>query len=262
MEDMYEMQHCNLRCLPENYNLRYFCYHILSWPQLLYVQQDYHRNTVGYVMGKMDDEELEKNRHGHITSVAVLRSHRKLGIASRVMRSTMREMDNQYKAHFCSLHVRETNAAALHLYQDTLNFRCSGVEEKYYVDEENAYHMKHFFHQPNTGLYVDPDRSMTHRPIPGEEESLNSHEAALLNSAESKGRKKGHLHTNAGGGGGGAANKQDRTTEKEREAAMAELLGELQEKPNHRGGKGKGSGGGGGGGKGQSSKKGGGSKVK
>ena len=77
MEDMYEMQHSNLRCLPENYNLGFYYFHILSWPQLLYVQQDYNRNTVGYVLGKMDDEEVAEKKHGHITSLAVLRSHRK-----------------------------------------------------------------------------------------------------------------------------------------------------------------------------------------
>lgn len=242
MEDMYEMQHCNLRCLPENYNLRYFYYHILSWPQLLYVQQDYHRNTVGYVMGKMDDEESAEKRHGHITSVAVLRSHRKLGIASRVMRATMKEMDKEYQAHFCSLHVRETNEAALHLYQDTLNFRCAGVEEKYYVDEENAYHMKYYFHQANPGLYVGKDKSMAPKPIAGEEKGGRAGEAAASGSAERGGRKKGHSQ---GGGDGGTAEKHNQSSEKEREAAMAELLDELNGKPSNKGGKGKGGGGGG-----------------
>uniref|UniRef100_A0A0A9WKK5 N-terminal amino-acid N(alpha)-acetyltransferase NatA n=1 Tax=Lygus hesperus TaxID=30085 RepID=A0A0A9WKK5_LYGHE len=128
MEDMYEMQHCNLRCLPENYNLRLYYYHYLSWPQLLYVQKDYNNKTVGYVLGKLDDEDDVNKKHGHITSLAVLRSHRKLGIASRVMRNTMREMDMEYHVPYCSLHVRKTNDAALHLYQDTLDFRCAGVE--------------------------------------------------------------------------------------------------------------------------------------
>jgi N-alpha-acetyltransferase 10/11 len=145
MDDMYNMQHTNLRCLPENYNLRYYLYHILSWPQLLYVCEDMNKKTVGYVLGKMDDEEDSSKAHGHITSLAVLRSHRKLGVASAVMRATMREMDQEYEANFCSLHVRKTNEAALHLYQETLGFRCAEIDEKYYVDDEDAFHMKKYF---------------------------------------------------------------------------------------------------------------------
>lgn len=63
--------------LPENYQLKYYMYHILSWPQLLHVAEDYDGRIVGYVLAKMDDDSSEN--HGHITSLAVARSHRKLG---------------------------------------------------------------------------------------------------------------------------------------------------------------------------------------
>ena len=139
------MQHTNLRCLPENYNMRYYMYHYLSWPQLLYVQEDYNGNVAGYVLAKMDDEEDEKKAHGHVTSLSVLRTHRKLGVASNVMNTTMKNMDDVFGANYCSLHVRRTNEAALHLYQQTLGFRCCEVDEKYYVDDEDAFHMKKYF---------------------------------------------------------------------------------------------------------------------
>ena len=29
-EDLLNMQHCNLLCLPENYQMKYYIYHILS----------------------------------------------------------------------------------------------------------------------------------------------------------------------------------------------------------------------------------------
>ncbi|XP_035678039.1 N-alpha-acetyltransferase 10-like [Branchiostoma floridae] len=38
-EDLMNMQHCNLLCLPENYQMKYYFYHGLSWPQLSYVQR-------------------------------------------------------------------------------------------------------------------------------------------------------------------------------------------------------------------------------
>jgi peptide alpha-N-acetyltransferase len=139
------MQHTNLRCLPENYNLRYFLYHYISWPQLLYVQEDYNGNVVGYVLSKMDDEEDPKKSHGHVTSLAVLRTHRKLGVASNVMNMALKCMEGVFDANYCSLHVRRTNEAAIHLYQQTLGFRCFEIDEKYYVDDEDAFHMKKHF---------------------------------------------------------------------------------------------------------------------
>jgi hypothetical protein len=42
-----------LHSLPENYQMKYYLYHILSWPQLLYVAEDYDGSIVGYVLAKM-----------------------------------------------------------------------------------------------------------------------------------------------------------------------------------------------------------------
>jgi ribosomal protein S18 acetylase RimI-like enzyme len=84
VEDLLQMQRCNLLCLPENYQLKvrrpvlaappaskcaalglqrsprlppsllqYYFYHVLSWPQLLYVAEDYDGKIVGYVLAKM-----------------------------------------------------------------------------------------------------------------------------------------------------------------------------------------------------------------
>ena len=107
---------------------QYYFYHSLSWPQLLYVAEDYNGKIVGYVLAKMcapirslrsagccgcrapDQlqhcvlykqhckqhcapfpafvlfrEEEATEVHGHITSLAVARTHRKLGLATRLM---------------------------------------------------------------------------------------------------------------------------------------------------------------------------------
>ena len=47
------MQNCNLWCLPENYSSKYYVYHFLNWPQLLYVAEDSNKKIVGYVLAKM-----------------------------------------------------------------------------------------------------------------------------------------------------------------------------------------------------------------
>ena len=57
-----------------------------------------------------------------------------------------------HRAKYCSLHVRETNYAAFHLYKDTLKFDVRGVEEKYYADGENAFEMRKNLDRAMVGL--------------------------------------------------------------------------------------------------------------
>ena len=83
-DDLIQMQNSNLWCLPENYQFKYYQYHILSWPQLLHVAEDHKGKIVGYVLAKMEEDAVPA--HGHITSLAVLRTHRKCGIATRLMK--------------------------------------------------------------------------------------------------------------------------------------------------------------------------------
>mmetsp|Transcript_8498 Transcript_8498/g.20398 ORF Transcript_8498/g.20398 Transcript_8498/m.20398 type:complete len:130 (+) Transcript_8498:99-488(+) len=120
MDDLLAMQRCNLLCLPENYQLKYYFYHILSWPQLLYVAEDYNGKIVGYVLAKMEEEATEP--HGHITSLAVARTHRKLGLATRLMQAAHNAMEKVLGANYVSLHVRVTNKGAHHLYTNTLGY--------------------------------------------------------------------------------------------------------------------------------------------
>ena len=67
------MQHCNLLCLPENYQMKYYFYHGLSWPQLSFVAEDSKGTIVGYVLAKME-EDPDEAVHGHITSLVRLTS--------------------------------------------------------------------------------------------------------------------------------------------------------------------------------------------
>ena len=41
--------------------------------------------VVGYVLAKMDEDGDENDIHGHITSLAVRRTYRRLGLASKMM---------------------------------------------------------------------------------------------------------------------------------------------------------------------------------
>ncbi|KAM6220936.1 N-alpha-acetyltransferase 11 [Rhynchocyon petersi] len=140
-EDLMNIQHCNLLCLPENYQMKYYLFHGLTWPQLSYIAEDEDGKVVGYVLAKME-EDPDDVLHGHITSLAVKRSHRRLGLAQKLMDQASRAMIENFNAKYVSLHVRKSNRAALHLYSSTLNFEVSEVEPKYYADGEDAYAMK------------------------------------------------------------------------------------------------------------------------
>lgn len=121
--------------------MKYYLYHGLSWPQLSYVAEDENGKIVGYVLAKME-EDSEDDPHGHITSLAVKRSHRRLGLAQKLMDQSLRAMVECFNAKYVSLHVRKSNRAALHLYNNTLGFQISEIEPKYYADGEDAYAMK------------------------------------------------------------------------------------------------------------------------
>lgn len=146
------IQQCNLSNLPENYFLKYYLYHALTWPQLSFVavvrgaagnsKPGTYPKVVGYVLAKMEEDPADGVQHGHITSLSVMRTHRRLGIAEKLMRMSQRAMGEVFNASYVSLHVRMSNVAALHLYRDTLGFEVEKVESKYYADGEDAYAMK------------------------------------------------------------------------------------------------------------------------
>lgn len=86
------VQTCNITNLPENYFLKYYLYHALTWPQLSFVaivrgnNPPKYPKVVGYVLAKMEEDPTDGIQHGHITSLSVMRTHRRLGIAERLMR--------------------------------------------------------------------------------------------------------------------------------------------------------------------------------
>jgi ribosomal protein S18 acetylase RimI-like enzyme len=87
----------------------------------------------------MEEEPADGVQHGHITSLSVMRTHRRLGLAEKLMRQSQRAMAETFSAHYVSLHVRVSNTAALHLYRDTLGFTVDKIEAAYYADGEDAY---------------------------------------------------------------------------------------------------------------------------
>jgi len=110
--------------------MRYYLFHALTWPQLSYVAEDHKGRIVGYILAKMEEEPTD-TPHGHVTSISVLRSYRRLGLARKLMIQSQVAMMTVYKAQYVSLHVRKSNRAALGLYKDALGFQVDSIEKKY-----------------------------------------------------------------------------------------------------------------------------------
>ncbi|KAI9727126.1 MAG: N-terminal acetyltransferase A complex catalytic subunit ard1 [Chrysothrix sp. TS-e1954] len=142
--DIPAVQLANLTNLPENYFLKYYLYHALSWPQLSHVAIDTssppsNPKIVGYVLAKIDED---NPRTGHITSLSVMRTHRRLGLAEKLMKQATRAMREYHSARDVSLHVRCSNEAAIGLYTGRLGFTRDRVEKGYYADGEDAWCMR------------------------------------------------------------------------------------------------------------------------
>ncbi|KAG2004783.1 silencing group B protein [Coprinopsis cinerea AmutBmut pab1-1] len=144
VDDLAGMQAANLQNLPENYVMRFWIYHAMTWPQISFVAEDEKGRIVGYVLAKMytPSEDGKEPTHGHVNSISVLRSYRRLGLAKKLMLLSQKAMQEIYNAQYVSLHVRKSNIAAISLYRDTLGFSVAKVEKKYYGDGEDALSMR------------------------------------------------------------------------------------------------------------------------
>jgi peptide alpha-N-acetyltransferase len=138
--DIPEVQECNIKCLPENYQFKYYLYHYITWPRCSWVAL-FDGKVVGYVLVKLE-EEPSKLPWGHITSLAVLLPYRGRRIAENLMKCAEVSLFHFYKVTTITLHVRVSNVAANKLYQEKLGFKIEMVDEKYYADGEDAFKMK------------------------------------------------------------------------------------------------------------------------
>jgi ribosomal protein S18 acetylase RimI-like enzyme len=65
---------------------------------------------VGYVLAKMEEEPTDGVQHGHITSLSVMRTHRRLGLAEKLMRQSGK------RNHICCLPTTPSIARFVYIY--------------------------------------------------------------------------------------------------------------------------------------------------
>ncbi|MEN2497591.1 MAG: N-terminal acetyltransferase A complex catalytic subunit ard1 [Marteilia pararefringens] len=138
--DIPQVEQLNNISLPENYNHKYYSYHLFSWPGMSFVAEDLAKNKlVGYVLSKIDEENVTE---GHITSIGVNWRYKRAGIASKLMSQCLMAMKEFYELKNCFLNVRMSNKNALALYRDKFNFTVKMIDKKYYQDGEDGYLME------------------------------------------------------------------------------------------------------------------------
>ncbi|KAL2114376.1 hypothetical protein VUR80DRAFT_8066 [Thermomyces stellatus] len=225
--DLPLIQHANIENLPENYFLKYYLYHALSWPQLSYVAVDASRprrspydypKIVGYVLAKMEEEPADGVQHGHITSLSVMRTHRRLGIAEKLMRQSQLAMVESFGAQYVSLHVRVSNQAAIHLYRDTLGFQTDKIESKYYADGEDAFCMKLDLSFIRDQIRAEADSESE------EEEEAAADEKTKKKAKKGKGGSEGVDEGEPVGDGGKAEKEKKRKVKVGRALGVGELV--------------------------------------
>lgn len=104
--------------------------------------------------------------------MSVLRTHRKRGIATALMRRSQREMQEVFNAEYVSLHVRKSNRAAFHLYSVTLNYQVWDVEKGYYADGEDAYDMRAYFKQKEGENGGDDQQQQSTEEVEGDSSTV------------------------------------------------------------------------------------------
>jgi peptide alpha-N-acetyltransferase len=143
--DLLALQNANLHSLAENYDMWYWVYLLLAAPPVTHLAIS-NGKVLGYVLGRVDDQDSHSKQpvplHGIITSVAVYRKCRKLGLAAKLMITTQTMFGDCFRTEYVQLHVRESNKAARHLYEGALGYQFICMDEKYYADGEDALRMK------------------------------------------------------------------------------------------------------------------------
>ncbi|KAL7718214.1 Acetyltransferase complex ard1 subunit [Entamoeba marina] len=141
--DLPALQNANLTNLPENYSLQLYYYHLMKWPNTTFLAETQDKKVVGYCLTKIDDDEEHDVLTGLVTSISVIRSYRRLGIATKLLRAAENSMIQSHGIRAMTLQVRSSNKPALHLYEDTLGYKLTKREKGYYVDGEDALIMTH-----------------------------------------------------------------------------------------------------------------------
>lgn len=88
---------------------------------------------------------------GHVTSLAILPTFRRRGLAAKLMKQLHYHMQEGHGADGVGLHVRVSNVAARRLYCEGMGYGVVDVIRGYYQDGEDAFFMRKEFESEKSG---------------------------------------------------------------------------------------------------------------
>ena len=141
--DLNKVIEINRLCLPENYSANFFLDIYKNCPKS-FIVAEISNEIVGYAMARLEYglsefSRLKFVRKGHLVSIAVLQSHRKLGIGRSLLFKVLEGLSKS-GASECYLEVRITNSSGIKLYTSA-DFKIIRSAPMYYHDGADAYVM-------------------------------------------------------------------------------------------------------------------------
>lgn len=146
-EDITRMDRCNRANLPENYGLMFYKEHLDRWPELSLIALSETDEMLGYALGRVEMAPIDRGSNllyskteyvAHIASIAVNEQFRGRGVARNLMLQLQTGFAQHYDIDTVTLYCRVSNAAAIKLYSDSLNYVCQRTVPGYYADGEDA----------------------------------------------------------------------------------------------------------------------------
>lgn len=176
--DIPKVMEINEATLPENYPLFFYEQILERYPDsfLLAYHREHPQQILGYIMWRIERGSssfgLQYVKKAHLVSLAVLPKYRRIGIASLLLRQSMKVV-KKYKISEYVLEVRVSNTAAIRLYEDVHGFEKIRIISHYYRDGEDAYYMSHKFDPLNQ--YIPKSMGMTDEDIFQHYYKINQH---------------------------------------------------------------------------------------
>jgi len=143
LEDLEGVIEVNEQELPEDYPYFFYKSILDNYPESFLIACNSNEEIIGYIMWRVERApaitSLKLKNNGHLVSIAVSKSYRRLGVAMTLLAHSMKKI-KKYKVDEFVLEVRISNYEAINLYKK-FNFQTHSIKEKYYRDGENAYYM-------------------------------------------------------------------------------------------------------------------------
>ena len=129
--------------LSEPYSIFTYRYFVNQWPQLCEMAHNSEGELIGVIVCKVDKHKKSEKNRGYIGMLAVDKRYRNRGIASSLVQSVLKRMQQQGLDE-CVLEAEITNKGALSLYQN-LGFLRTKLLPNYYLSGTDAFRLKYFF---------------------------------------------------------------------------------------------------------------------